>query len=80
MNILKMIHEAALASEASTVKIGKNVHLLHFARDYALVYFDICCPENDILDSRKPEKKRLIDFHGEKSFRDNKYQNNNNST
>ena len=54
MNILKMIHEAALASEASTVKIGKNVHLLHFARDYALNYFDICCPENDILDSRKP--------------------------
>ena len=49
MNILKMIHEAALASEASTVKLGKNVHLLHFA----LACFDICCPENDKLDSRK---------------------------
>ena len=34
MNILKMIYEAALASEASTVKLGKNVHLLHFVRNY----------------------------------------------
>ena len=43
-----MIHEAALASEASTVKLGKNIHLLHFTRDYALA-----CPENDKLDTRK---------------------------
>ena len=40
MNILKMIHDAALASEASTVKLGKNVHLLHFTRDYALAWSD----------------------------------------
>ena len=40
MNILKMIHEAALASEASTVKLGKNFHLLHFTRNYALAWSD----------------------------------------